>query len=362
MVLLTYPDRSAAPDRTCRLNPKTKAASGRIRLGVLGVGAFARSAHLPNIQALSSRFSLRAVVSRTGHNAASAAKQFGAAYASTDYEEILSDPEVDAVIIATRHDLHAAMALAALEAGKHVLVEKPTALTLGELDALDTLISNAGSAPFPVLQTGYNSRFSKSARGMAELLNERAGPFIFNYRMNAGYIPPDHWVHGSEGGGRNLGEACHIYDLFSYLADKEVTEISAHAIAPRTRHYQRNDNFVATMSFADGSVATLTYTALGAKDYPKEMADLYVDGKIAVLKDYRSLDVLGVKGKSLKTTVQDKGLRDELIAFGDAINSGNWAIPWSEQLQAAQIAFEVEKQLHPLRERPRSESLQADED
>jgi len=348
MVVLTYPESDAEPTRVLKLNPKSKVKSGNIRVAVLGAGGFARSAHLPNLQALRNRFSLRAVVSRTGHNAAAVARQFGAAYASTDYEQVLADPEVDAVIIATRHHLHGSMALAALRAGKHVLVEKPLALTADELDALDSFITAAEQKSLPVLLTGYNRRFSPYARRMAELLNDRSGPFMLNYRMNAGYISLDHWVHGPEGGGRNLGEACHVYDLFSYLADAEVTEVSAHAISPQSHHYSGTDNFAATLSFADGSVTTLTYTAMGNIDYPKEMADLYCDGKLIVMEDYKRLDVHGVKGKSLKTPAQDKGLVEELIAFGDAITCGEWPIPWWQQLQTARVALLVERLIQPM--------------
>lgn len=349
MVLLTYPESDAEPSRTLKLNPRVEGRPGRIRIAVLGAGGFARSVHLPNLQTLKDCFSLRAVVTRTGHNAAAVARQFGAVYASTDYEKVLADPEVDAVIIATRHHLHGAMALAALQAGKHVLVEKPLALTADEIDALDSFLTADRNTPLPVLLTGYNRRFSPYGRRMAEMLQGRSGPFMLNYRMNAGYIPLDHWVHGSEGGGRNLGEACHIYDLFTYLADSEITEISAHAIAPRSHHYGRTDNFAATLSFADGSVAILTYTAMGNKDYPKEMADLYTDGKLAVMEDYKRLDVYGVKGKSLKTQLQEKGFNEELIAFADAINGGQWPIPWWQQLQTSRVALLLDRQIQPLR-------------
>jgi len=345
MVLLTYPESNAVLVRTLQLNPKATATPGRIRVAVLGAGSFARSAHLPNLQSLCDRFVLQVVVTRAGHSAAAVAKQFSAAYCSTDYEEVLADPDVEAVIIATRHHMHGAMALAALQAGKHVLVEKPLALTGPELDALDTFITAAGDKPLPVLLTGYNRRFSPYTRRMAEMLKGRSGPFMLNYRMNAGYIPLNHWVHGPEGGGRNLGEACHIYDIFTYLANAEVTEASAQSIVPQSHHYGRTDNFVATLSFADGSVASLTYTALGHKDYPKEMADLYVDGKLAVMKDYKRLDVYGVKGRSLKTAIQEKGLKEELISFADAINSGDWPIPWWQQLQTGRVGLAVEKQI-----------------
>jgi len=349
LVLLTYPESDVPPAHTLRLKPNAIATPGRIRLAVLGAGGFARSTHLPNLQSLGDRFALQAVVTRTGHSAAAVGRQFGAAYVSTDYEAVLADPGVDAVLIATRHHLHGAMALAALRAGKHVLVEKPLALTEAELDALDTFIRAAGDTPLPVLLTGYNRRFSPYARRLAQVLRGRTGPFMMDYRMNAGHIPLDHWVHGPEGGGRNLGEACHIYDLFTYLAEAVVTEVSAHAIAPRSHHYGRTDNFVATLSFADGSVASLTYTALGHRNFPKEMADLYVDGKVAVLEDYKRLQIFGAPGRALSTSVQDKGLKDELVAFADAVNGKGWPAPWWQQLQVGRIALAVEAQLDPAR-------------
>lgn len=343
MVLLTYPSQSQ-PQRTTVLQPTAKAKSGTIRVAVVGAGGFARSAHLPNLQQQRDRFTLHAVVNRTSHTAAAVARQFGAKYATTDYHAVLADPEVDAVIIATRHHLHGSMALAALQAGKHVLVEKPLGLTGAELDALDAFMTG-NSGAMPVLLTGYNRRFSPYARRLAELLAARSAPFMFNYRMNAGYMPSDHWVHGLEGGGRNLGEACHIYDLFTYLAAAEVSAVSAHCIEPATQYYRRTDNFVATLSFDDGSVATLTYTALGAREYPKEMGDLYFDGKIALLEDYKRLTVHGLSGRSLSTGLQAKGLQEEIAAFGAAIGSGEWPIPWWQQLQTSRVALQVERAL-----------------
>lgn len=345
MVLLTYPESQCQPLQKIKLKPIVAAKQGIIRVGLLGAGAFAKSAHLPNLKSMNDRFVLQAIATRTGHTASAAAKQFGAAYCTTDFEEVLGDSDVDAVIIATRHQQHGAMALAAMKAGKHVLVEKPLALTAEELLALDEFIQSNTDKPLPVLLTGYNRRFSPYAQCIAQLLKDRSAPFILNYRMNAGYIPMDHWVHGNEGGGRNLGEACHIYDLFTYLANSQVKKINTHSIVPDSHHYGRNDNFITSLTFNDGSVASLTYTALGHKDYPKEEADLYFDGKIIKLSDYKSLEVNGMRGNSLKTRIQEKGLKEELVAFADAINGSDWPIPWWQQLQVAQIGLIVEKQI-----------------
>ena len=123
--------------------------------------------------------------------------------------------------------------------------------------------------------TGFNRRFSPAVARLRELLAGRTSPLVANYRMNAGYIPLDHWVHGPEGGGRNIGEACHVYDVFDALVEADEVAVQAQAIGAESRHWAANDNFVATIGYADGSVCTLTYTALGHRDHPKERLDVY---------------------------------------------------------------------------------------
>ena len=347
MVLLTYPPTKTHIERTVVVSPNTTIKPGVIRVALIGAGGFARSMHLPNLKGLHRKFKLHAVVSGKGHNAIAVANQYGANYASTDYQKVLADPDIDAVIITTRHNLHANMVMSSLQAGKHVFVEKPLVLTPDELNELDSYIINAKNSnhSLPVLLTGYNRRFSPYAQRMVELLQNRSAPFMLNYRMNAGYIPQDHWVHGPEGGGRNLGEACHIYDLFSYLSNTKVTKVSVNAIVPKTHYYGRTDNFIATLTFDDGSVCSLTYTALGHKDYPKETAELYTDGELAIMTDYKKLDVFGARGKTFKTSIKEKGHKNELISFANAINNGEWPIPWWQQMQVSEVAFAVEEMI-----------------
>jgi predicted dehydrogenase len=150
-------------------------------------------------------------------------------------------------------------------------------------------------------------------------------------------------VHGPEGGGRNLGEACHIYDLFTALTESRSVDVSARPIRPATAHYSSTDNFVATVTFDDGSVATLTYTALGSHDHPKERLDVYVDGSVLSLEDYRRLRVSGRKAGGLSTRAAEKGQREELAALAQAIRKGGpWPIPLWQQIQATEIALAVE--------------------
>lgn len=349
IVLLAFPGETAAssPARTVP-NPRARAAGpGRIRLALVGAGGFAKGTHLPNLEKLGDRFQLRAVVSGTGHNATAAARQCGAAYSGTDYRAALEDAEVDAVLLATRHHLHAAQVLEALRAGKHVLVEKPLALRREELDEILTFYqARGGEGGGPLLLTGFNRRFSPYARRMAEIVSHRTNPMMITYRMNAGHLPPEHWTQTAQGGGRNLGEACHIYDLFTFLTGSRVREIQAAAIAPATGYYGRRDNFIALLGFEDGTAATLTFTALGSREVPKERMEVFVDGKVLVLDDYRQLTVAGASLKGLKTPRPEKGHLEELLAFAQAVRQGGeWPIPLWQQAQATAIALRVEELL-----------------
>lgn len=327
LALLSYPHTEKM--KTVIPNPTAKPFSKKqIQVALIGAGGFAKEMHLPNLQSLP-QYNLRAVVSRSGYNANAVAKQFEANYATTDYKEVLKDSHVDAVIIATRHHLHSSLTLDALRAGKHVLVEKPLAMNAEELKQI--LDFYAVTPHAPLLLTGFNRRFSKYAEGIQQIVQKRSKPMVLNYRMNAGFIPPEHWVHGEEGGGRNIGEACHIYDLFTYLTGAEVIQVEAQSIS--------RDNFIATMTFHDGSIATLTYTSLGSKEYPKEQLEVFVDGKVIALTDYKSLSL-----PKIQTAIAEKGQREELIAFAKAIQEGgHWPIPLWQQAQAMEIAFKIEE-------------------
>ncbi|MFQ5481329.1 MAG: bi-domain-containing oxidoreductase [Nitrospinaceae bacterium] len=347
-VLLSYEeDDSAAPDAAkVILNPMAKPCeSDRIQLALVGGGNFLKAMHLPNLQAMEDQFFIRTVVSRTGANAAGIAIQTGALQASTDLDEALDDPDLDAVLIATRNNLHADMALQALGRGKHVFLEKPLALTRDELDSL-TAFFEAPEDPKPLLFTGFNRRFSPFCTRIGELLEDRRHPLIINYRMNAGVLPPDHWVRMQEGGGRNLGEACHIYDLFTFITQSRVTSTQAQPVLSGSGTFTPQDNFVASFTFEEGSVATLTYTALGNSEYPRERMEVFAEGKVFFLDDYRQLTVFGQKNQDLGTRRVDKGHQQELQRFAHAVRTGGaWPIPLWHQIQATEMALEVERQL-----------------
>jgi predicted dehydrogenase len=343
IVLLQYPERSNKAESSLAV-PHLKPRTGAIGVAIIGAGSFAQGIHLPNLAKLPRTFRLRAVMNRTGSTAAAIAKKYGAELATTDYADVLEDPAVDLVFICTRHDLHAPLVKRALDAGKHVFVEKPLAVDRQQLEAVRSSVEKEGGGR--LLMTGFNRRFSPAAIAASELLAGRTAPLMINYRMNAGFIPSDHWVHGSEGGGRNIGEACHIYDLFNYFTRARVRDVSARGIRSASPQWHGNDNFVATVQYDDGSVCTLLYCALGHRSYPKEQMEIFVDGSVLVLDDYKSLKVYGQKSKGWSGRVVDKGHRQELEALGTALAAGGtWPISAQDQFQATEISFLVEDQL-----------------
>lgn len=344
-VLLSYDVGERPAVRRVQSRNAKVGRTGALRIALVGPGGFAKSTYVPILRAAPDLFSIHAIVARQGHNALSTAQQVCANYASTDLSEVLSDPDIDAVMITTRHDLHGDMVLRSLKSGKHVMVEKPLCLTEAELQAIEAFYENK-SENAPLLMTGFNRRFSPFAEVAANLLSKRSNPMIIDYRVNAGYLPQDTWVHGPQGGGRNLGEACHFYDFFTFLTGSSVKSVSACAIRPSTGHYMASDNFIATMTFDDGSLAKLTYTALGAREFSKEVAEIFCDGKVISIDGYRKLRVAGAPHRALDLKSPDKGHDTELRNFAKAIQTGSeWPIPLWHQSQATRIALEVDRQI-----------------
>jgi predicted dehydrogenase/threonine dehydrogenase-like Zn-dependent dehydrogenase len=344
IALLAYPAREGAERRSVAL-PRPAPSSGAIGVALVGAGGFAQGMHLPNLVKLRNQFTLRAVISRSGANAKAVAAHYGAAYAATEVEQVLEDQQVQLVLIATRHDQHAPLVLRALAAGKHVFVEKPLCLQEAELAAIEHFYGSRGTRA-PLLMTGFNRRFAPAVARLREALRSRSAPLMVSYRMNAGYIPASHWVHGPQGGGRNIGEACHIYDLFQAITGSTWIECAALSIAGHTGQFRRDDNFTATARYADGSLCTLTYTALGAKEYPKERMEVFCDGQVFSLDDYKVLTTSARSAPLWNSGSVQKGQFEELETLGAALREGNpWPISLEDQLAAMRLAFAVEQRL-----------------
>ena len=272
---LEYPpkDEKRKLHTSLKTNLRSKDNDSKLNVALVGAGSFAQEMHLANLQRLHSKFNIHSIVCRSGINSKNVAERYCAKFASTNYQDVLTNPEVDVIFICTRHNLHADFTIKALRAGKHVFVEKPLALNMKELDEI---VDTFNKLPVkPVLMVGFNRRFSPFAARAKKITVERINPLIITYRMNAGFISPDHWVHSEEGGGRIIGEACHIYDLFNFLTNSEAETVDVSAISPKTEHISPRDNFTTTIRYSDGSICNLIYTSLGNASDPKNTAKYF---------------------------------------------------------------------------------------
>lgn len=312
-----------------------------IRYALVGAGAYGTSMLVPQMAKRKDRFFLKGVVSRNTTTSGNFARAHQVEVLATDLDEVLNDPNFDLIVIATRHHEHAEQAVRSLKAGKHVFVEKPLAITWEQLDNVvagyESLIEK------PLLMVGFNRRFSPALLKLKEVLADRRSPLMINYRLNGGYIPLDHWVHGSQGGGRNIGEACHIYDVFRSLAGKPVSGISARAIDPQSLPYLRSDNFCALLEYEDGSVCNLMYTALGPKQgLPKEHIEVFCDGEAYVVDDFKTLTRTSDHAVLWQSETIDKGQYEQLSRFGDALAFGEMApIPFDEIIETTAVSLVI---------------------
>ena len=314
-VLLEHaPEPSRAP--AVRTRPEASRAAPSVVVGLIGAGAFARAVLLPALA--KTRAQLGYVANREPVAARHAAQRFGAAQAVTDYRLILDDPRVDAVLVATRHDLHARAVVEALAAGKHVFVEKPLALSLDELDAVAAALA---ARPDRQLVVGYNRRFSPHTTALRAALAGRTGPLGMTMTVNAGEIAREHWIHDPlRGGGRIIGEGCHFLDLLAFLCDSPITTVAA---AAAVAGMPLEDQLSIALTFADGSVGSLQYFANGSRAYAKETLEVFSDGRVLRLENFRRTRAFGARGfRTVRTWRQDKGHVAEVAAFVDRVARG----------------------------------------
>jgi len=339
-IILNYPkyeeNKLKKIEKTIINQNKKATKKEKINVAVIGCGGFATSTHLPNLLKLNKYYNLRATVDRSGATTQKSSIQYNADYSTTDHRRVMNDKNVDMIMITTRHNNHADLVIEGLENNKIVFVEKPLAVNQKQLEKVASAYKSADK---PIL-VGFNRRFSPLAQKVSDLTKNRKNPIILNYRMNAGYIPLDHWVHASEGGGRIIGEACHIYDLFDFYVNSQVEEVSAHSINPKTENYSHTDNVISTIKYKDGSVCNLVYTAMGASEMTKEYFDLFCEGKVYSLSDYKELKVFGGPG-SKKLIEQDKGHLNELKIFAAGIKAGKSPITFASLLQTTEISLKV---------------------
>ncbi|HEY5903379.1 MAG TPA: Gfo/Idh/MocA family oxidoreductase, partial [Anaerolineales bacterium] len=278
-----------------------------------------------------------------GLHAQHSAKKFGFKYAASSDEEILNDPEINTVAILTRHNTHADLAVRALQAGKHVFVEKPLAVDNDQLSVISNQLEKGEGC---ILTVGFNRRFAPLAQQLRTSLAGRHEPLYMHYRVNAGYLPLNHWTQDPEiGGGRIIGEGCHFVDFLTFLAGAAPVRVSAHALPANGKY--REDNVSMTFTFPDGSVGVVDYLANGDKAFPKERLEVFCGGQVAVLDDFRSLQIVkDGRRKDIRLRGQDKGWKNEMAAFAKTIREGGGApISYEQLIGVTRATFAAVKSL-----------------
>jgi len=341
-ILLDYRQEDAVPAealtrRTVTLAPAA-AAAGKAAIGFIGSGNYATAVLIPAFRETGAR--LASVASGAGVSGVHAGRKFGFEKTTTDIAEILGDPDVNAVVIATRHDSHADLVCRTIEAGKHVFVEKPLALDAGELAHIEAAREKAVAGGFsPLVMVGFNRRFAPQAQKIKSLLAGASGPKSFIMTVNAGAISPDHWTQDrAVGGGRIVGEACHFIDLLRFLAGSPIVSHRVEAMEAAT-----GDTATITLSFADGSIGTVHYFANGSKSFPKERLEVFSGGRILQLDNFRRLSGFGWPGfRKLNLWRQDKGQKACAAAFVEAVEKGGAEpIPFGELIEVSKVTIEI---------------------
>jgi predicted dehydrogenase/NADPH:quinone reductase-like Zn-dependent oxidoreductase len=341
-VVLKY---TAQPDVASRVVLKMSSSTptprpDSMRVAFLGAGNFAKAVLLPAFREAGAE--LVGVATSTSASAHHAAQRFGFRYCTTDEEQILNDAGVNAVVIATRHDQHAAQTIRAVRAGKHVFVEKPLCLTEEELDA----ISGAHAEHPSILMVGFNRRFAPMSIALRDFMRAGSEPLMIHYRVNGGFVPATEWVQREQGGGRLVGEGVHFIDWAIWLTG-DVPE-SVQCVAADNAGRYSNDNFSVVMRFRNGSVFQLLYVASGDRALGKERVEVHGGERSAVLEDFRRLELFSNGRKSVTRSMlrSDKGHRAGVAAFANAVRSGGASpIPFDELVTTMRAAFDARRSL-----------------
>jgi predicted dehydrogenase/threonine dehydrogenase-like Zn-dependent dehydrogenase len=330
--IMVYEERKQEPSRTVALTNRSFSGSKGV-LGIIGAGNFTSAMILPSLK--KTEAGVKYIASSGGLSGTTLAKKYGIAQSTTDYKSILADPEVDLVLITTRHNAHASMVTESLSAGKHVFVEKPLALNEEELDSILQAYQNQDKT----VNVGFNRRFAPLARKMKSLLGSGNSPMHIVATMNAGAIPPNVWVHDMEvGGGRIIGEACHFIDLCTYLSGSKVKAVCINAMG--TNPEENTDNASILLKYENGTNAVINYFANGSKAYAKERVEVYSQERTLVMDNWRKLKGYGFKGFSGDSSSQDKGHAEQFRLLVQSVKQGGQPIiPMDELVNTTKASF-----------------------
>lgn len=318
--ILEYKGDISHVDRVVRVI-ETSINQTRGIIGVIGAGNFTKMTMLPALK--NTKAGKKYIASAGGVTAKALAKKYGFEFSTTDYKEILSDNEVDLVLITTRHNMHAHLVIECLDANKHVFVEKPLALSFDELAAIEQAVQRNGASSS--ITVGFNRRFSPFIRKAKQLIGEETSNMNIIATMNAGFIPADFWVHDMHiGGGRIIGEACHYIDLMVFLTGSNVKSVNMSGLGKAPS--DNTDNAVITLKFENGAQGVINYFSNGSKMYSKERIEVYSQGRTLVLDNFRKMHGYGFKHFSSMSSAIDKGHKLQFLGLIDRVIHGGEAL------------------------------------
>ncbi len=313
--ILKY-DPNSEPKHSVKVFADKSFTKGSNTMAIVGAGNFTKMTMMPILKEVNAN--IKYIVSSGGVSGTHLAKKYGIGNSSTNYSEVLEDNDVNTVVITTRHNLHASMTIDALKADKHVFVEKPLVLTQEELDnVLEAYESSKGS-----IMVGFNRRFAPFIQKAKSLIGTSSEPISVNMNVNAGFIPPDVWVHDMEvGGGRIIGEGCHFIDLITFLTGSKVVSVCANAMG--TQPKENSDVMTIMLKYENGSIGTVNYWANGSKSYSKERFEIFARGQNIIIDNFKKMYGYGTKGFSKDSSMRlDKGHKNQFKAYNDFLSNG----------------------------------------
>jgi len=338
-VLIEYPGGATAGQSAVTVAAPSK-SKGTLAVGFIGAGNFAQSSLIPYLD--SKNVVLKGVCTSNGLNAKNVARKFGFQTATTDPKDIYASKEIDTVFIATRHNLHGPLCVEAIGHHKHVFVEKPLALNEAELREIIKAHDAATKQSHLRLMVGFNRRFAPTVRRAKEFFADLNEPLFVVYRVNAGFIPSDHWVHDPvEGGGRIIGEVCHFIDTIQYLTRGEPVSVFAQSLSLGGKRTQ-TDNVSITLRLSDGSVGTIVYLANGDSSVPKERIEISCGGKTAIVDNFKALETYAGGAKRVHESLSiDKGHKTEVEEFITSVHLATDLIPFQSLVATTRTTFKI---------------------
>ncbi|MBN1182824.1 MAG: bi-domain-containing oxidoreductase [Bacteroidales bacterium] len=346
--VFVYPhEEKSIPVSRLEINTRTK-HSGKIGVGIIGAGSFIQRNHLANILNMPDEFELIAIAEKKPVSAKSASEKYKVNYVTTDYFQILNDPDIDLVIIGTRHNLHAEMVADSIKSSKNVLVEKPLAMNHDEM----LMVENAFyENPDVIVTVGFNRRYSPLIQKAKSLISKNGTPIVVNYRVNAGDMSPEFWPQDlEEGGGRIIGEACHFIDLISYLTSGSVKSLNAIHVPTDGKTIKSEDNVIITLAFDNGSIGVLTYTSIGGKDMEKERIEIFTNESSIVINDFVDFQTFNSVEKGYKLKTVDKGHKALIAELAKKLrNKESLISPFKTDIAITNLTLSALEQIHRLK-------------